>query len=111
MYRIDVYIRSRVLQLYKNGVLIKRYPVAVGKPSTPTPLGHWVIIKKGLWGEQFGGHFMRLNVPGGIYGIHGTDMPASISRAVSHGCVRMNNNDAKELYGTVPLGTPVNIYY
>lgn len=96
--------------LYKNNVLIKTYAVAVGKASTPTPSGHFKIISKGLWGKQFGGHFMRLNIPYGIYGIHGTDMPASIGHAVSHGCVRMNSLNAAELYKTVPLGTPVNIY-
>jgi lipoprotein-anchoring transpeptidase ErfK/SrfK len=96
--------------LYKGNKIIRTYPVAVGKPSTPTPLGHWRIIKKGLWGAQFGGHFMQINVPGGIYGIHGTDIPASISKAISHGCVRMYSNNAKELYDMIPIGTPVNIY-
>lgn len=110
MYHIDIDTKRRILKLFENGDLIKQYSVAVGKPSTPTPLGHWTIIKKGLWGEQFGGHFMQLNIPYGIYGIHGTDIPKSISQAVSHGCVRMNNKDAKELYDMVPLWTPVNIY-
>lgn len=109
-YSINVYTKTRTLYLYKNGVLIKKYPVAVGTPATPTPLGHWTITQKGLWGEQFGGHFMRLSIPKGIYGIHGTDMPESISKAVSHGCIRMFNNDAKELYDMVPIGTPVNVY-
>lgn len=110
MYRIDINRKKLRLYLFKNGILIKQYPVAVGKKLTPTPAGHWVIIKKGLWGEQFGGHFIQLNVPWGIYGIHGTDMPSSIAHAVSHGCVRMHNNDAKDLYGIVPVGTAVNIY-
>lgn len=110
MYRIEINTRRRILKLFKNNVLIKQYPVAVGKPSTPTPLGHWKIVMKGLWGEQFGGHFMRLNVPFGIYGIHGTDIPSSISKAISHGCVRMNSRDANELYDTVPIGTQVDIY-
>ncbi len=110
MYRIDIDTRRRVLKLFKNGILIKQSPVAVGKPATPTPLGHWRIINKGLGGEQFGGHFMQLNIPGGTYGIHGTDMPWSISQPVSHGCVRMYSNNAKELYDIVPIGTPVNIY-
>jgi lipoprotein-anchoring transpeptidase ErfK/SrfK len=110
MYRIDINTRKLRLYLFRDGVLIRNFPVAVGKPSTPTPLGHWVIIKKGLWGAQFGGHFMQINVPWGIYGIHGTDIPASIARAISHGCVRMYNNDAKELYNTISVGTSVNIY-
>jgi hypothetical protein len=110
MYRIDINTKKLKLYLFKNGTLIKKYSVAVGKPATPTPLGHWTIIKKGLWGAQFGGHFMQLSIPWGIYGIHGTDMPSSIARAVSHGCVRMYSNDAKELYSIIPVGTAVNIY-
>lgn len=110
MFHIDIDTKRRILRLFRNGILIKQYPVAVGKPSTPTPLGNWIIIKKGLWGAQFGGHFMRLNIPKGIYGIHGTDIPSSIAKRVSHGCVRMYSNDAKELYNLVPIGTRVTIY-
>ena len=110
MFTIEIDTRRRLLKLFSNGILIKQYSVAVGKSSTPTPLGYWTIIRKGLWGAQFGGHFMQLNIPWGVYGIHGTDTPWSITQAVSHGCVRMYSNAAKELYDTVPVGTPVHIY-
>ncbi len=110
MYFIEIDTRKRVLKLYNNRTLIKQYPVAVGKPSTPTPLGKWTITYKGLWGAQYGGHFMRLSIPWGIYGIHGTDKPWSVGLAVSHGCVRMHSLDAAELYNMVPIGTIVYIY-
>jgi len=110
MYSIEIDTKSRILKLFENSVQIKEYPVAVGKASTPTPPGNWTIIKKALWGEQFGGHFMQLSVPWGVYGIHGTNKPWSIGQAVSHGCVRMHNSNAAELYNTVPVGTPVHIY-
>jgi lipoprotein-anchoring transpeptidase ErfK/SrfK len=110
MFHIEIDTKKRTLELFNDNVLLKKYIVAVGKPSTPTPLGHWTIIKKGLWGEQFGGHFMQLSIPWGIYGIHGTDKPWSIAQAVSHGCVRMYNKDAGDLYNIVPIGTPVYIY-
>lgn len=110
MYSIEIDTSNRTLKLLNDNSLVKQYPVAVGKESTPTPMGHWSITMKGLWGEQFGGHFMRLNVPWGIYGIHGTDKPWSVGQAVSHGCVRMYNSDAAELYSLVPIGTAVNIY-
>lgn len=110
MFRIEIDIQRRILKLFKDNILIKQYPVAVGKPSTPTPVGNWTITKKALWGSQFGGHFMQLSVPNGIYGIHGTNKPWSISKAVSHGCVRMYNKDAKALYDTISIGTPVHIY-
>jgi len=44
------------------------------------------------------------------YGLHGTNEPNSIGRAVSHGCVRMRNEDIRVLYDRVALGTPVFIY-
>ena len=110
MYHIEIDTKNKILRLFNDNAFVKQYPVAVGKPSTPTPPGHWSIILKGLWGEQFGGHFMQLSVPWGIYGIHGTNKPWSVGQAVSHGCVRMHNNDAAELYGLVSIGTPVYIY-
>lgn len=44
------------------------------------------------------------------YLIHGTNEEETIGQAVSHGCVRMFNEDVAELYGTVGVGTPVYIY-
>ena len=110
MFHIEVDINKRILSLFNDSNLKNTFPVAVGKPHTPTPLGDWTIIKKGLWGQQFGGHFMQLSVPFGIYGIHGTDKPWSISQAVSNGCIRMYNKDAAELYSIVVIGTPVKIF-
>jgi lipoprotein-anchoring transpeptidase ErfK/SrfK len=44
------------------------------------------------------------------YGIHGTNDPSSIGRSVSHGCVRLRNEDIATLYDMVEVGTPVYIY-
>jgi hypothetical protein len=44
------------------------------------------------------------------YGIHGTNNPASIGHAVSHGCIRLRNEDVTALYHMVTVGTPVFIY-
>jgi len=51
----------------------------------------------------------RLNLGDG-YALHGTDKPESIGRSVSHGCVRLRNEDIGWLYANVPIGTPVYIY-
>ena len=110
MVRIEIDTKNRKLRLFETDVLEKEYPVAVGKSSTPTPMGDWTITKKALWGAQFGGHFMQLSVPWGVYGIHGTNKPWSIGQSVSHGCIRMYNKDAAELYNKVTIGTPVHIY-
>ena len=41
------------------------------------------------------------------YAIHGTNQPASIGHFVSHGCIRMFNEDVTDLFGRVVVGTPV----
>jgi len=51
----------------------------------------------------------RLNLGHG-YSIHGTNRPDSVGRAVSHGCVRLRNEDIAELFSLVEVGTPVYIY-
>jgi lipoprotein-anchoring transpeptidase ErfK/SrfK len=51
----------------------------------------------------------RLNLGDG-YALHGTNNPGSIGQAVSHGCVRLRNEDIAYLYSVVEVGTPVYIY-
>jgi len=51
----------------------------------------------------------RLNLGDG-YAVHGTNEPESVGRSVSHGCVRLTNEDISKLYDMVPIGTTVFIY-
>ncbi len=97
------------LYLIEDGKCIKKYLIAAGKARTPTPTGLYKIVHKDTWGEGFGGRWMGLNVPWGIFGIHGTMYPGSIGSHASHGCIRMWNKDVKALYKIVPIGTPVLI--
>jgi Uncharacterized protein conserved in bacteria len=98
------------MTVYLNGKEWKTYPIALGKPKTPTPVGDFVIINKYKnWGSGFGTRWMGLNVPWGIYGIHGTNKPHSIGTDASHGCIRMLNRHVEELYEHVPIGTRVYI--
>ncbi len=109
-YRIAVDTMRNLLVLYDSGRLTDTYPVTTGKPTTPTPLGDWVIIEKmEMPGGPFGARWMRLSIPNGGYAIHGTADPAAIGQSVSHGCVRIRNEDIIRLYGIVPLGTLVSI--
>jgi lipoprotein-anchoring transpeptidase ErfK/SrfK len=48
-----------------------------------------------------------MTVAGTDYAIHGTNEPGKIGHFVSHGCIRMYNEDVMELFAHVPLGTPV----
>jgi lipoprotein-anchoring transpeptidase ErfK/SrfK len=41
------------------------------------------------------------------YGIHGAPEPSKVSKAESHGCIRLTNWDARHLASTVSKGTPV----
>lgn len=101
---------TRRLTVYENGKEVVSYPVAVGKSSTPSPIGEWRIVHKSLnWGNGFGTRWMGLNVPWGIYGIHGTNKPGSIGTYASHGCIRMFNRDVEKLYPMIPWGTTVRI--
>ncbi len=110
-YTILVEVHNKRLKLIdrENESVIKAYPIATGKPSSPTPLGTFKIIEKAQWGEGFGTRWLGLNVPWGKYGIHGTNRPDSIGGNLSAGCIRMRNRDVEELYSLVGHNTIVTI--
>ncbi|WP_258360682.1 L,D-transpeptidase family protein [Moorella sulfitireducens] len=97
-----------VLSVMVDGRVYRQYPVAIGKYTSPSPVGEWKIIEKAYEaGGAFGTRWMGLNVPWGNYGIHGTNRPWSIGWAASAGCFRMYNEDVEEIYPWLPVGTPV----
>lgn len=107
---IVINVAKRNLEVYNDNQLYKTYRIAVGKSETPTPIGEWNVVWKDYnWGTGFGTRWMGLNVPWGIYGIHGTNKPWSIGQFASHGCIRMRNKDVEELFEWIPIGTPVRI--
>lgn len=108
--QITIDLEQRRLYFGRMGRVERVYPVAVGAPATPTPVGRWVVVQKAFDpGGPFGTRWIRLNIPWGGYGIHGTNDPPSIGQAVSHGCIRMYNPDVEQLYERVPIGTVVTI--
>jgi hypothetical protein len=76
--------------------------VVDGKLVVP-PLGTSLRRHTGVLGTH------RLNLGDG-YALHGTDQPDSVGHSVSHGCVRLRNEDIARLYEMVPVGTAVYIY-
>jgi L,D-transpeptidase catalytic domain len=76
--------------------------VVDGKVLVP-PLGTTQRRYEGVLGTH------RLNLGDG-YAMHGTNQPETVGRAVSHGCVRLRNDDIAKLYAMVEVGTPVYIY-
>ena len=118
---IVVSLEDRKLALVEDGQVRKIYKVAVGKPSTPSPMGTFTIerrvanpvyqhdgktVQPGP-GNPVGTRWMGLNIRG--YGIHGTNAPKSIGKAASHGCIRMAKADLEELYELVAVGDTVEL--
>ncbi|HHX51181.1 MAG TPA: L,D-transpeptidase family protein [Clostridia bacterium] len=112
MAQIEVNLSLRRLKLFSRSEVISNYPVAIGKPATPTPTGSYYITRKVMHpGGVLGTRWMELSIPstGGRYGIHGTSQPWSIGKAISKGCIRMYNHDVEKVFDLVKIGTPVEI--
>jgi L,D-transpeptidase-like protein/putative peptidoglycan binding protein len=130
-YAIVIRRASNELFLYHGagakGMLVQRkFGVATGMASYPTPLGSFTIVDKQRdpwwyppdsdWaagaepvppgpGNPLGTRWMGLSEP--LIGIHGTPDAASIGYSASHGCVRMLVPEAEWLFERVEEGTPV----
>ncbi len=99
---------ARSLTLLNANSPLRQYPIAIGKPSTPTPEGNYAIATKILNpGGVLGSRWMGLNFD--AYGIHGTNAPWKIGQMVSNGCIRMHNANVEEVFHLVAVGTPVLI--
>ncbi len=106
--------------LYRGRRLVFSAGVGVGKPDWPTPAGEFYIRNRlrafdsPAYGPLAFGTSARSDVltdwpAGGFVGIHGTDEPELLPGAVSHGCIRMRNEDILELGRLMPVGTPLTI--
>ena len=73
--------------------------IALANPNIP------VVIPGGSPRNPMGAAAMGLT--SGNYAIHGTNEPGSIGHFVSHGCIRMHNEDVLDLYHRAPVGTEV----
>lgn len=106
--KIVIHRSARQLELYEGDRILGRYPIAVGKNSTPTPTGNYSVATKYMNpGGVFGSRWIGLSIP--HYGIHGTSAPSKIGTAVSLGCIRMHNQDVEAVYNQIGVGTPVII--
>lgn len=132
-YRISISKQSMELTLYDaNNQVIKNYPIACGKNlgnkvkvgDMRTPEGNFTVQEivnsshwqhdfkdgKGMIAGAYGPYFIRLLTPPhrGI-GIHGTHDPLSIGTRATEGCIRMHNDDLRELRPYVEPGMKVEI--
>ncbi len=131
-----IIINAAELRLYyfmKAGLdsVIKTFPIGIGDTDWPTPLGDFVVGEKRknpAWyippslREKYGKSVMPpgpenplgeywIRLGNSSYGMHGTDIPWSVGRLVTHGCIRLYPEDIKDLYWDVQPGTKVKIVY
>ena len=133
--KIDgIVINVPELRLYYAGKeqgTVLTHPLGLGEEDWETPLGLFRIGEKAMHPTWYipaslqAKHQVRSVPPGpdnplgefwmglgkSSYGIHGTDMPWSVGRLVTHGCIRMYPEDIRAFYPMVRPGTPVRIIY
>ncbi|MGJ3247233.1 MAG: L,D-transpeptidase [Elainellaceae cyanobacterium] len=117
-------LSDRQVHAYQRGQIYRSYSIAVGKAGWETPMGEFSVIEKRLnpsWQHPItnevippgplnplGSHWIAFWSNGrNKIGFHGTNQSDLIGQAVSHGCVRMHNDDIEEIYDLVEIGTPV----
>jgi lipoprotein-anchoring transpeptidase ErfK/SrfK len=121
-YKVKVEKGAHQITVFDRGAVLYRGPVAVGKPSTPTPAGKYyvrVLIQApnpntvyGPYAYGLSSHSEALSsFDGGDaeIGLHGNNDASVLGSDVTHGCIRMDNAEITKLAGLLPLGTPVEI--
>ncbi len=116
----------RRVYVYRGGMLQGSYAIAVGKPGWETPTGTYRVFSKEVNPVFKSFRSGQVIPPGpdnplgarwiGIWtdgrtqlGFHGTNEEELIGQAVSHGCIRMLNQDVINLYNQVDVGTVVTV--
>ena len=119
---LDVDLSARTLTVRRDGAVLRRLSVGVGRAGSPTPTGRFAVTDK-LRGSAYSAAYgccilalsaIQPNLPAGWSGgnriaIHGTLSAGDFGRAVSAGCVHARDTDLRYLMRAVPLGTPVVI--
>ena len=109
---------ARTFQFWQGDVLLRSGRVAVGKPGAETPTGLFYVQGKffpnteilGAFAFETSAYSKLTDWPGGgVVGVHGTPWPWLLGQAVSHGCIRLHNNDVLWLKSRMPEGTPIKI--
>jgi lipoprotein-anchoring transpeptidase ErfK/SrfK len=121
-WRIVVDLSQRTATTYRLGRVVRRDRVVVGKPSTPTPVGHFFVIDRmrlatwwargttALMLSAYSNVFQVTREDPGEIALHSTGILTDpLGSAASHGCVRFNARVIAWLVAQIPNGTPVDI--
>ena len=117
------------LYYYEKGKLVRSYPIGIGRDGHATPVGRTSVVGKTVnpvWrptpSARADDPELPAMVPAGpdnplgsralylgwsSYLIHGTNKEFGIGRRASRGCIRMYEDNVRELYQKVAIGTPV----
>jgi lipoprotein-anchoring transpeptidase ErfK/SrfK len=119
--RIVVDLSDRRVSLFRDGRRTLETTAAIGSSATPTPLGRFYVNQRLIPSDAsgpFGPGAIGISAfsdvltgwaQGGPIAIHGTNQPWSIGRAVSNGCIRVENAVLRRLFASALAGTPVFI--
>ncbi len=125
--RLEVDLSSRRVTAFQGKTKIKTYKIAVGRSGWETPTGTYHVaqkVERPAWKNPFTGDVIKSgdrDNPLGLYwigfwtngkdwsGFHGTPHRETVGQAVSHGCLRMYNEDIKELFSKVTADTVVKV--
>jgi hypothetical protein len=107
-YQIVIAIDKQRLSLYGGSTLIAHAPVSTGMRGHPTPTGVFSVIQKQKWHRSniYSGApmpYMQRITWSGI-AMHAGVLPGY---PASHGCIRMPDGFARELWGLTKLGARV----
>ena len=109
---------ARRFEFWHGTTLLRSGRVAVGKEGARTPTGLFYVQSKfvpsapilGAFAFETSAYSELTDWPGGgVVGVHGTPWPWLLGQAVSHGCIRLHDDDVLWLRSRMPLGTPVKI--
>jgi lipoprotein-anchoring transpeptidase ErfK/SrfK len=120
-WRLVLTLSDRLITVFHDGRAARHFRVVVGKPSTPTPSGHFFIEESLAIAGQAGGPFALATSarsavlqefeggPGQI-AIHGTDyLAGALGSAASHGCIRLSTPAITWLAHRIGSGVPLTI--
>ncbi len=134
---ILINVPQKMLFFFCSGALKAAYPVALGRPTWPTPRGGFQVLElreHPVWrvpvsiqhemamqgkvvktvvppgpDNPLGDYWIGLSIP--AIGIHSTSAPLSIYGFRTHGCIRLHPDDAEALFDEVAIGQPGQIVY
>lgn len=124
--RLVVKLSQRRVEVYDQKKLLISYPIAVGQAEWPTPTGEFKVFEKitdPVWQHPITGEEVGPGIDNPLgsrwigfwtddrhrIGFHGTNKDDLIGQAVSHGCVRMRDQDIRSLFDKVEVGTTVTV--